>query len=65
MDYKINDLSISIGLGVKFGVTKNQIDFGFNLIKRSDSQNSDKLITNFNIGLSIGDLWFVKRRVKK
>ena len=65
MDYKINDLGISIGLGVKFGVTKNQVDFGFNLINRSDSQNSDKLITNFNIGISIGDLWFVKRRVKK
>ena len=65
MDYKINDLGISIGLGVIFGVTKNQIDFGFNLINRSDSYNSDKLITNFNIGISIGDLWFVKRRVKK
>jgi len=65
VDYKINDLGISIGLGVRFGVTKNQIDFGFNLINRSDSHNSDKLITNFNIGISIGDLWFVKRRVKK
>ena len=65
VDYKINDLGISIGFGVKFGVTKNQIDFGFNLINRSDSHNSDKLIANFNIGISIGDLWFVKRRVKK
>ena len=64
-DYKINDLGISIGFGIKFGVTKNQIDFGLNLINRSDSYNSDKLVTNFNIGISIGDLWFVKRRVKK
>ena len=60
-----NDLGISIGFGIRFGVTKNQIDFGLNLINRSDSYTSDKLITNFNIGISIGDLWFVKRRVKK
>jgi len=65
VDYKINDLGISVGFGVKFGVTKNQIDFGLNLINRSDSFSSDKLITNFNLGISIGDLWFVKRRVKK
>ena len=64
-DYKINDLGMSIGFGIKFGVTKNQIDFGLNLINRSDSYNSDKLVTNFNIGISIGDLWFVKRRLKK
>ncbi|MEC8984033.1 MAG: hypothetical protein VX789_00900, partial [Candidatus Neomarinimicrobiota bacterium] len=63
--YNINDIGLSIGFGVIFGVTKNQIDFGLNLINRSDSHNSDKLITNFNIGINIGDLWFVKRRVKK
>ena len=64
-DYNINDIGVSIGFGIKFGVTKNQIDFGLNLINRSDSHNREKLITNFNIGISIGDLWFVKRRVKK
>ena len=64
-NYNINDIGVSIGFGVKFGVTKNQIDFGFNLINRSDPYSSDKLITNFNIGISIGDLWFVKRRIKK
>jgi len=64
-NYNINDIGVSIGFGVKFGVTKNQIDFGLNLINRSDSYNSDKLVTNFNIGISIGDLWFVKRRLKK
>jgi len=64
-NYNINDIGLSVGFGIKFGVTKNQIDLGLNLINRSDSHNSDKLITNFNIGISIGDLWFVKRRVKK
>ena len=63
--YDYNDLGLSIGVGIKFGFTKNQLDFGLNLINRSDSFNSDKLITNFNIGLTIGDIWFVKRRAKK
>ena len=65
IDYEINDLGISLGFGVKFGLTKNQLDFGLNLINRSDSFNSDRFITNFNIGLTIGDIWFVKQRTKK
>ena len=59
-----NDIGLSIGVGIKFGLTKNQLDFGLNLINRSDSINNDKFITNFNIGLTIGDIWFVKRRAK-
>ena len=63
--YHYNDLGLSLGFGVKFGLTKNQLDFGLNLINRSDSFNSDRFITNFNIGLTIGDIWFVKQRTKK
>ena len=63
--YDYNDLGLSLGFGVKFGLTKNQLDFGLNLINRSDSFNSDRFITNFNIGLTIGDIWFVKQRTKK
>ena len=62
--YDYNDVGLSIGVGIKFGLTKNQLDFGLNLINRSDSINNDKFITNFNIGLTIGDIWFVKRRAK-
>ena len=62
--YDYNDIGLSIGVGIKFGLTKNQLDFGLNLINRSDSINNDKFITNFNIGLTIGDIWFVKRRAK-
>ena len=63
--HSYNDIGLSVGIGVKFGLTKNQLDFGLNFINRSDSFNSDKFITNFNIGLTIGDIWFVKRRAKK
>ena len=62
--YDYNEIGLSIGVGIKFGLTKNQLDFGLNLINRSDSINNDKFITNFNIGLTIGDIWFVKRRAK-
>ena len=63
--HNYNDIGLSVGLGIKFGLTKNQLDFGLNLINRSDSINNDKFITNFNLGLTIGDIWFVKRRAKR
>ena len=63
--YNYNDIGLSIGLGIKFGLTKNQLDFGLNIVNRSDSINNDKFITNFNLGLTIGDIWFVKRRAKR
>ena len=59
----INEVGLGLGLGINFGITGNQIDFGYNYAKRSglhivDNEN----LHIFSLGISIGDLWFVKRR---
>jgi hypothetical protein len=59
----INEVGLGLGLGIAFGVVGNQIDIGFNVSKRNGIYLIDEeIITNFSIGLTIGDLWFVKRR---
>jgi len=59
----INEVGLGLGVGFNFGITGNQIDFGYKYANRSglhivDNEN----IHMFSVGLSIGDLWFVKRR---
>jgi hypothetical protein len=59
----INEVGLGLGVGVNFGITGNQIDFGYKFSKRSGLHLIDKeTLHTFNIGVSIGDLWFVKRR---
>ena len=59
----INEVGLGLGVGVNFGITGNQIDFGYKFSKRSGLHLIDKETLHiFNIGVSIGDLWFVKRR---
>ncbi len=59
----VNEVGLGLGLGIAFGVVGNQIDIGFNVSKRNGIYLIDEeIITNFSIGLTIGDLWFVKRR---
>jgi hypothetical protein len=68
-DYDINSLdtvkevSLGLGIGVEFGLMRNQIDFSYNLINRDNIYIvGSETVQSFNIGVSIGDLWFVKRR---
>ena len=59
----INEVGLGLGIGFNFGITANQIDFGYQFINRSGIHLIDnEKIQNFTIGISIGDLWFVKRR---
>ena len=59
----INEFGLGLGVGINFGLTGNQIDFAYKVSSRKGLNIVDNEIVNmFNIGISIGDLWFVKRR---
>ena len=59
----INEVGLGLGLGVVFGVVGNQIDFGFNVSKKNGIHLvNEEMVHTFSIGITIGDLWFVKRR---
>lgn len=64
MDSYVNEIGISLGIGIKFGVANNQIDFAYRYGIRSSDIISDETINHFTIGMQLGDLWFVKRRPK-
>ena len=54
---------IAIGFGFIFGITKNQIDLSYQIGYRSGLPEIDnETFSKFSIGLSLGDIWFVKRR---
>ena len=59
----VNEIGLAIGFGVRFGLTNNQLDLGYNFIQRDNIYKVGvENIQAFNVGISIGDLWFVKRR---
>ena len=59
----INEVGLGLGVGYNFGITGNQIDFGYKYANRSSVYVvGDETLHMFNVGISIGDLWFVKRR---
>ncbi len=59
----VSEVGLGLGLGIAFGVVGNQIDFGFGVSKREGVYLIDEeIIQNFSVGITIGDLWFVKRR---
>ena len=56
-------IGLAIGFGVRFGLTNNQLDLSYNFIQRDNIYKVGvEKIQAFNVGISIGDLWFVKRR---
>ncbi|MAD52223.1 MAG: hypothetical protein QF847_04300 [Candidatus Marinimicrobia bacterium] len=64
MDSYVNEIGISLGIGIKFSAANNQIDFAYRYGFRTSDIISDEKINHFTIGMQLGDLWFVKRRPK-
>ena len=62
----IIEMGYSIGIGFKFGAVGNQIDFNYYVGSREYSQSYDlEIIHQLQAGISLGDIWFVKRRQKR
>ena len=61
----INENGITMGIGFKFAETGNQIDFSYRTGSRFINSNYKELVKEFNIGLSLGDVWFLRRRAKQ
>ena len=61
----IKEYGASIGLGFKFKPVENQIDVNYYIGTRNyPSYNEQELAQQFQIGISLSDLWFVRRRQK-
>jgi len=62
----VSEVGGSLGFGFKFKVVGNQVDINYYLGNRKYSDNTFKteIIQQMQVGVSLGDLWFVKRRQK-
>ena len=60
----VTEFGYSIGFGYKFKAVGNQIDFAYNSSLKSfeASDFSEEWLRGFQIGISIADIWFIKRR---
>ena len=59
---KVDKYDLSIGLGLPFGKFGNQIDFAYTFSKIKSGNLINETVKTIKIGLTIGDIWFVKRR---
>ena len=60
----VTEFGYSIGFGYKFKAVGNQIDFAYSSSLKSfeASDFSEERLRGFQIGISIADIWFIKRR---
>tara|TARA_Y100000590_G_scaffold445230_1_gene577060 strand:- start:429 stop:1199 length:771 start_codon:yes stop_codon:yes gene_type:complete len=56
---------LSVGFGFKFASTGNQIDFSFRSGSRYSDDVNKELFREFTVGISVGDVWFLRRRAKQ
>ena len=61
---KINENGITVGFGFKFAATGNQLDVAYRTGARFMTNDYKESIQGFTIGLSLGDIWFLRRRAK-
>ncbi len=59
---QVDKFDVSIGMGLPFGKLGNQIDFAVTFSKIKSGNLINETVKSFKIGLTIGDIWFVKRR---
>ena len=65
LDKSIKEYGASIGLGFKFKPVENQIDLNYYIGSRNHTRyNEQELAQQFQIGISLADIWFVRRRQK-
>jgi len=61
----VSEVGGSLGLGFKFKAVGNQVDINYYFGKRQYSDTfKTEIIQQMQVGVSLGDLWFVKRRQK-
>ena len=60
----VTEFGYSIGFGYKFKAVGNQIDFAYSSSLKSfeASDFNEERLKGFQIGISIADIWFIKRR---
>ena len=62
----VTEVGGSLGFGFKFKAVGNQVDLNYYIGNRkySDITFKTEIIQQMQVGVSLGDLWFVKRRQK-
>ena len=60
----VTEFGYSVGFGYKFKAVGNQIDFAYSSSLKSFEASgfSEERLRGFQIGISIADIWFIKRR---
>ena len=62
----VSEVGGSLGFGFKFKAVGNQVDLNYYIGNRKYSDTfKTEIIQQMQVGVSLGDLWFVKRRQKK
>ena len=64
-ELKISEFGLAVGLGFKFSPIGNKLNLNYYRGNRKFDETADKeIVQQIQIGISLADLWFVKRRQK-